>query len=106
MYRDIKACSEWHGLPSTQDEVMTKLTSVNPALDLILFADTGHNEAVLSKFNMSIGDISTVPPDDKDYLLYDEPMKFEVDFNDLEFLLKLEWNFEVKWNLKLKLELD
>ena len=31
---------------------MTKLASVNAALDPILFADSLHNEAVISKFTM------------------------------------------------------
>ena len=75
-------------MPLTQDEVMTKLSSVNAALDLILFADKVYNEAVLSKFKMSIGATRAIPPDETDNLWCDEAMSFEVDLNDDESLLE------------------
>ena len=66
---------------------MDKIASVNAALDPILFADAVRNEAAISKFKMSIGATSALPSDDIDDLCCDEPMYFEVDLNNLKYLL-------------------
>ena len=87
VYWDMKAHPEWYGIPTSQDEVRTKLTSVNAALDPILFADAVHNEAAIFKFKMSIRSTSALPPDDTDDLRCDEPVSFEVDLNNLKSLL-------------------
>ena len=55
VYGDMDAHPEWHGLPTSEDEVRTKIALVNPVLDPILFTESLHNEAAISKFKMSIG---------------------------------------------------
>ena len=55
-----------NGLPQTQDEVLIKLSSVNSALDPVMFANADRNGAALSKFKMLIGATSAIPIDEKD----------------------------------------
>ena len=50
----------------SQDKEITKLVSVNAALDPILFDDAVYNEADTSKFKISIEAISAFIPDDID----------------------------------------
>ena len=59
---------------TNQDEEITKLFSVNAALDPILFAGSEHNETAISKFVKSIEATITVPPDDINDLWCQEPM--------------------------------
>ena len=80
----MKACPEWHGLQASEYEVRNKLALVNAVLDPVLFAKAVHNEAAISKFKMSIGSTSALPPDEVDDLWYDEPLTFQVDLNDLK----------------------
>ena len=87
VYGDMKACPEWHGVATSQEEVKTKLVSVNAALDPILFADAVHNEAAISKFKMLIGTTSALPPDNIDDIWCNERMSSEADLNNLKFLL-------------------
>ena len=87
VYGDMKACPEWHGIPPSQDELLTKLASVNAALDPILSANAVQNEAAISKFQMSIGATSVFPADNINDLWCEEPMYFEFDLNNLKSLL-------------------
>ena len=84
VYGDMKTRPEWHGIAASEDEVRTKLASVNAALDPILFTEAVHNEAAISKFEMSIGSSSALPPDVVDNLWCDKPLSFHVDLNDLQ----------------------
>ena len=76
VYGGMKAHPEykWHGMSTSQNEEITKLVSVNAALDPILSADAVHNEATISKFKMSIEATSALTPEDIDDLWCDEPM--------------------------------
>ena len=88
VYGDMKTRPEWHGIAASEDEVRTKLASVNAALDPILFTEAVHNEAAISKFKMPIGNTSALPPDEVDDLWCDEPLSFHVDLNDLQSSLR------------------
>ena len=49
-----------------------------------MFSDVINNEASLSKFKISIGVTSTIPPDEEDDLWCNEAISFEVNLSDLE----------------------
>ena len=88
VYGEMKARPEWHGLHASEDEVRTKLASVNAALDPISFTEAVHNEAAISKFKMSIGSTTALPPEEPDNLWCDEPLTFQVNLNDLQSSLR------------------
>ena len=61
-------------MSTSQDEEITKLVSVNAALDSILFVSTKHNESPISTFETSIEANIALPPDNIHYLWCQELM--------------------------------
>lgn len=63
----IKEDLERHGLSCTYNEVLIKLSSMNCALDFVIFPNPVHIKATLSKIKISIEvKVSTIPGYDKD----------------------------------------
>ena len=69
-----------------QDQVRAILSSVSNTLDVTTFANAVSNKAATSKFKVSVGSTSMIPPDEEDDLWSDsdEPISMMVDLNDLE----------------------
>ena len=72
-------------MPIEQDQVQAVLPSVSNTLDIATFANAVSNAAATSKFKVSVGSTSVIPPDEDDDLWSDsEPISMMVDLNDLE----------------------
>ena len=72
-------------MPIEQDQVRAVLSSVSNTLDVATFANAVSNAAATSKFKVSVGSTSMIPPDEEDDLWSNsEPISMMVDLNDLE----------------------
>ena len=78
--------TKYEPMPIEQDQVRAILSSVSNTLDVATFANTVSNAAATSKFKVSVGSTSMIPPDEEDDLWSDsdEPISMMVDLNDLE----------------------
>ena len=54
----------------------------------MIFDDSSHNKATLSKLKISFGVTSVIPPDYQDDFWCESPISFEVKLNDLKASLK------------------
>ena len=81
----------YESIPIEQDQVQAVLSSVSNTLDVATFANAVLNAAATSKFKVSVGSTSMIPPDEEDdlWLDSDEPISMMVDLNDLEGSLEL-----------------
>ena len=72
------------------DKISTVLSSVSNPLDSLLFANALVNDATVSKFKMSMGATSALPPDISDDLwCEDEPMSLMINLNNIKQSIEL-----------------
>ena len=75
----------YESMPIEQDQVRAILSSVSNTLDVATFANAVTNATAKSKFKVSVGATSIIPPDEEDDLWSNsEPISMMVDLNDLE----------------------